>query len=312
MGPGLAQAIPRYPQYGVTSFMATTFTLPEDRTNAALEAMAEVLEQPPPGARCLGIHVEGPHLSPARPGMATAKWFQPLTWEIFERLQQQARGHIRMITFAPEEGDAMGVIPQLCRAGVVPVIGHSDATFSQVEEAVALGLAHATHTFNAMRGLHHREPGVVGAVLYFDEIFAEFIADGVHLHPAAIELLLRAKGTDRAILISDSAPVAALPSGEYDWEHERIYVRDGRCELEDGTIAGAHALLDTGVRTLVGKLGLPLGKALVPATCTAADSVGAEAKGRIAPDLDADLVLLDEDLYPVRTLVEGQTVWVRQ
>ena len=311
MGSQLADVIPALPAYGVTSFMATTLTLPRGEVIECLHEMNEVLAAPPRGAHCLGIHIEGPHLAPTKPGMATAEWVYPLTWEDFQVFQEAAGGHIRMITFAPEAGKAMEVIPQLVAAGVVPVIGHTDATFDQVARAVELGANHATHTYNAMRPLGHREPGVVGAVMYFDQVYAELIADGIHIHPVAMDILLRVKGLDKVVLISDAAPIAGLPDGEYAWEHKPIFVKAGRCQLADGTLAGAHALLDTGVRNLVRKVGLPLEQALIPATRTAAASVGATTKGRIAAGCDADIVLLDEELIPAMTLVGGEVVWER-
>ncbi len=311
MGPGLAHVIRALPAFGVTAFLATTLTLPRDETLASLKTMAAVLDTPPPGAQCLGIHLEGPFLSPARPGMATSDWFEPLTWDRFQTFQQTARGHIRMLTFAPEIGEAMACIPRLVEAGVVPVIGHSDATFEQVAQAVQLGLSHATHTFNAMRPLHHREPGVVGAVMYFDDIVAELIADGVHVHPAVMAILLRVKGLEHVALVSDAAPLAGLPDGDYEWEHKPVFVRDGSCRLADGTIAGAHALLDTGVRNLVRLVGLPLEQALVPATRVPAGVLRLR-KGRLSPGYDADVVLLDEALQPVLTIVGGEEVFRRE
>jgi N-acetylglucosamine-6-phosphate deacetylase len=256
----------------------------------------------------LGIHLEGPFLSPDQPGAATSDWFEPLTWEGFQTFQRAARGHIRIVTFAPELGEAMACIPRLIEAGVVPVIGHSNATFEQVAQAVRLGLTHATHSFNAMRPLHHREPGVVGAVMYFDQIVAQLIADGVHVHPAVIAILLRIKGVERVALVSDAAPLAGLPDGEYEWEHKAVFVRDGSCRLADGTLAGAHALLDTGVRNLVSLVGLPLEQALVPATRVPARVLGLH-KGRLAAGYDADVVLLDSDLRPALTLVRGETAF---
>jgi N-acetylglucosamine-6-phosphate deacetylase len=310
MGPDLAQVIRDLPAFGVTAFLGTTLTLPHDEVVAGLDAMAAVLDTPPPGAHCLGIHLEGPFLSPTRPGMATSDWFEPLNWERFQTLQQAARGRIRMLTFAPEAGEAMACIPRLIGAGVVPVIGHSNATFEQVAQAVELGLAHATHTFNAMRPLHHREPGVVGAVMYFDEIVAELIADGVHVHPVVMAILLRIKGLERVALVSDAAPLAGLPDGEYEWEHKPVFVRDGSCRLADGTIAGAHALLDRGVRNLVNQVGLPLEQALVPTTRVPAGVLGLR-NGRLAPGYDADVVLLDSALRPALTLVGGDVAFDR-
>ena len=311
MGLGLAEVIRALPAYGVTSFMATTLTYPRSEVVEALETMSEIPAAPPQGANCLGIHLEGPHLSTKRPGMSTADWLYALTMEDFHALQSAADGRLRMITFAPEEGNAMEAIPALVAEGVVPVIGHSEATFEQVKRAVELGLNHATHTYNAMRPLQHREPGTVGAVMYFDQIYAELIADGVHIHPAAMEILLRVKGVDKVVLISDASPLAGLPDGIYEWEHKPVHVREGRCALEDGTLAGAHELLDTGVRNLVNLLGLPLEKALIPATRAAADSIGASQKGRLVAGCDADIVILDQQVMPVATFVGGRLMYHR-
>ncbi len=308
MGPALAQVIRDLPAFGVTAFLATTLTLPHDETLTALEAMADVLNKPSSGAQCVGIHLEGPFLSPTRPGMATPDWFEPLTWESFQTFQRVARGHIRLLTFAPEMGEAMACLPHLIEMGVVPAIGHSSATFEQVAQAVQLGLSHATHTFNAMSPLHHRDPGVVGAVMHFGEIVAQLIADGVHVHPAVMAILLRIKGVDRVALVSDAAPLAGLPDGEYEWKHKPVFIRDGSCRLADGTLASAHTLLDTGVRNLVELVGLPLKQALVPATRVPAGVLGL-CKGRLAPGYGADVVLLDSDMRPVLTVVRGETVF---
>ena len=308
MGPALAQVMRDLPAFGVTAFLATTLTLPRDETLTALRAMAEVIDTPPSGAQCVGIHLEGPFLSPTRPGMATADWFEPLTWESFQMFQQAAGGHIRLLTFAPEVDQAMAFIPRLTEAGVIPAIGHSSATFEQVAQAVQLGLRHATHTFNAMPLLHHRQPGVVGAVLFFDQIVAQLIADGVHVHPAVMAILLRIKGVERVALVSDAGPLAGLPDGEYEWEHKPVFVRDGICRLADGTLASVHTLLDTGVRNLVELVGMPLERALVPATRVPARVLGLR-KGRLMPGYDADIVLLDSELQPVLTLVRGKIVF---
>ena len=308
MGPGLADVIRVLPQFGVTAFLGTTLTLPEDETLVGLEAMARVLGAPPTGAQCLGVHLEGPFLSPEKPGMATSEWFEPFTWELFEVLQKAAGGYIRMMTFAPEFGNSMRHMPRLIESGVMPVVGHSEATFEQMTEAVQAGLAHASHTFNAMPALHHRHPGVLGAVLYYPEIIAELIADGIHVHPAVMSILLRVKGLDGVCLVSDASPYAGMPDGEYEWEHKPLLVSDGACRLANGTIAGAHALLDTGVRNLVEMVGLSLNEALIPATSVPAQVLGVN-KGRLAPGYDADIVLMDANQRVVMTMVGGEVVY---
>lgn len=311
MGPGLAEAIRSYPRHGITSFMATTQTAPEGETVGALEQMAAIMSSPPNGAVCLGIHLEGPHLSPDQPGMARPELFKPLVWEDFERLQAAADGAISMITLAPEVVRPMELLTRLRDVGVLPVVGHSSATFDQMAEAVRHGLNHASHTYNAMGRFHHREPGVVGAVLHFDSIFAEIIADGIHLHPAAISILVKAKGVERTVLVSDSAPIAGLSDGEYSWRDEGVRVRAGRCELADGTLAGSASPLDVGLRSLTDSVGLTLDDALITATESPARSVGLESKGRLAPGFDADLVLLDEGLHPTLTMIRGEVRWTQ-
>jgi N-acetylglucosamine-6-phosphate deacetylase len=309
-GPGLTEVIRNLPRFGVTSFMATTLTLPWDETRLSLRSMADQLARPPAGAECLGIHIEGPFLSPLRPGMAQPDWLEPLSWDRFQVHQEASAGLIRMVTFAPEAGAAMSVIPRLVEAGVIPVIGHTDATFEQATEAIRLGASQATHTYNAMRPLHHREPGTVGAVMYDDTIYAEMIGDGLHVHPAAMAILVRAKGLDRVLLISDAAPVAGLPPGEYEWGHRPVFVREGGlCELANGTIAGAHALLDDGLRRLVREVGLPLADAVVLASRTPARSVNRPRKGVLEAGADADLVVLDDDLAVAMTFVAGDLLW---
>jgi N-acetylglucosamine-6-phosphate deacetylase len=312
MGKTLANVIETLPRFGVTSFLATTVTLPDERTLSGLQEMAQVLDNPPPGAQCLGIHIEGPHLSPKRPGMANAEWFRPLTLDELDRFQAACGDRMRMITFAPEEGDAMQFIPELLERDIVPVIGHSDASFEQVGEAVALGLNHATHTFNAMRPMHHRDPGVVGAVMAFPEIIAQLIADAHHVHPGAMRALVNAKGADGICLISDAAPFAGLPDGTYSWEGYEVIIEQETCRLESGTIAGAHQLMDKGFGNLIQKVGMTPEQATLCAAYVPAKSIGIEArKGVIQPGYDADLMVMDADYNVDLTMIKGQIAWQR-
>ncbi|HWS24288.1 MAG TPA: N-acetylglucosamine-6-phosphate deacetylase [Anaerolineales bacterium] len=312
MGADLGMVIQKYPQFGVTSFMATTLTYPRQEVINALTEMGRQLTEPPRGAHCLGIHLEGPHLSPAKPGMATAEWVYPLNQQDVVDFQAASRGHLRMITFAPEAPGALEVIPYLIQNNIIPVIGHSEADYETVKKAASLGLNHATHTYNAMRPLNHREPGVVGAVMTIDEIYAELIGDGVHVHPVAMEILFRAKGMDKVVLISDSAPFANMPEGQYEWEHKPLIVKNGKCTLEDGTLAGAYHCLDAGVRNLVNLLGYPLEKALLPATTNPARSVGIFDRGALEPGYWADISLFNSDLQPAATFCAGDLVWEKE
>lgn len=308
MGTGLARVMAQLPAYGVTAFLATTVSMPQSETLDALATMARILDAPSPGARCLGIHLEGPFLARRRAGMAREEWLSAPDWETAERCFDAARNHVRMVTLAPELPGGLDFLSRCLRRGVVPSIGHSDASFDQVGLAVDRGLRHATHTFNAMRPLHHREPGVVGAVMVHEAIVAELIADGVHVHPAVVDLLLRVKGIERVALVSDASPLAGLPDGAYEWGGQTVRVGDGACRLADGTLAGAHTLLDTGLRTLVCELKYALGAALVSAATVPARVLGVRA-GRLEPGCHADIVLLNESLRPARTLVGGVDVW---
>jgi len=309
-GQGLREVVQALPRFGVTSFLATTVTLPMPEIKQRLKQMAEVLAHPPMGANCLGIHLEGPHLSPKRPGMANSAWFHPLTLEEFKSLQEAADGNIRMLTFAPEEGEALQLIPSLIEQGVIPVIGHSDASYELVAKAVALGLAHATHTFNAMPPFHHRAPGVIGAVMAFPQIIAQLIADGHHVHPGAMRALLNAKGAHGVCLISDAAPFAALPEGEYQWGEYTLVIKDGKCSLPDGTLAGAHALMDEGFRNLIRLVGTTPSEASICAAEVPARVLGlGKRKGRIQPGWDADLIVMDEAYRLIMTLVGGKILW---
>jgi N-acetylglucosamine-6-phosphate deacetylase len=313
MGPQLRDLARALPSFGVTAFLATTIPRPRPQLLTRLRAMARVIAHPPPdGAPCLGIHLEGPFLSSAQAGVAEESWFEPWSEEAFQRFQDAAGGRIRMLTLAPEVGaETMHALPGLRQAGVVPSIGHSNATFAQVRRAVELGLRHASHTFNAMRAFHHREPGVAGAVLFFEQLVAQAIADGVHLHPATLTLLWRLKGPRGLVLVSDAAPPAALPPGTYRWDERTLVVADGACRRPDGTLAGSHTPLDGGLRHLVHQVGVPLAEALPTVTATPARVLNLPRRGCLAPGARADVVLLDPALRPVRTLIAGRQVFPR-
>ena len=213
-----------------------------------------------------------------------------------------------MLTFAPEMGDALQVIPLLVQEGIIPTMGHTDADYDTIQRAVALGLNHATHTYNAMRGLHHREPGALGAVFDHDEIIAQMIADGHHIHPAAMRILLRAKGAERICVVSDATPPAAAPAGEYEWEGYTLYHDGQTSRLEDGTLAGSVTLINRMLPVLVDQVGVSMRDAVLMMTDVPATLLGLR-KGRLAPGYDADLVVLGPDYEPTLTMIRGEVVY---
>jgi N-acetylglucosamine-6-phosphate deacetylase len=307
-GPDLANIIRILPSHGITAFLPTTYITKRDRLLEIVSNMADVIENPPVGAQVMGIHMEGPWLSPKRSGMGNPDLFYPLTEEEVYTFQRAARGHIRMLTFAPEMGDSLHVIPLLVQEGIIPTMGHTDADYETIQSAVALGLNHATHTYNAMRGLHHREPGALGAVFDHDEIIAQMIADGQHIHPAAMRILLRVKGAERICVVSDATPPAGAPSGEYEWEGYTLYHDGQTSRLEDGTLAGSVTLINRMLPVLIDQVGLSMREAVLMMTDVPATLLGVH-KGRLAPGYDADLTVLGTDYEPLLTMIQGEIVY---
>jgi N-acetylglucosamine-6-phosphate deacetylase len=307
-GATLADVIELLPLHGITAFLPTTYPVRPEVFADELALMADLIEAPPVGARAAGIHLEGPYFNPAKAGMADPALLYPLSRADFEKWQAAARGRIRMVTFAPEEGEALSLVPWLIESDVIPTMGHSDADFDTVSRAVALGVRHATHTFNAMRGLHHREPGLAGAVLYYRQIVGQLIADGHHVHPAVMAVMLRAKGVDRVCLISDAVPFATLPPGRYRWGRYEIILDGETSRLPDGTLAGSAQMINTMLGVLVDKVGLSLAEALVTATVVPADVLGLN-KGRLEAGREADIVALDERYQPSLTIIGGEVIY---
>ncbi len=308
---GAASMAELLPQYGVTSFVPTTVSAPLNRVATALEDLASCIETETPGAHILGAHLEGPFISPKYPGALDAAHIRPFNAAAFDDLWEASKGHIRLVTIAPEVQANMRAIPALVEKGIVASIGHTDATFAEAEEAVAAGVSHVTHVFNAMRGLQQREPGVLGTVLHRDEVVAELIGDGMHVHPAVMGLLFRVKGASRVALISDAIPAATLPLGEHRWGTGHVIVDASGSHLADGTIAGSVQPLIVGLHVLVNEVGLPFQQALASMTRTPAAVLGLK-KGDLLPGYDADLVVLDGDLQPWMTMVGGKVAFSRE
>ena len=292
--------------HGTTALLATTIPAPVDELEAAARAIARSASRRE-GAGVLGAHLEGPFLSPGRAGALDPEAFLEPDPAVLARLLTAGAGSIRVMTIAPELPGAPELIDSLVSRGVVTSLGHTDATYAQARAAVRRGARGATHLFNAMRPLHHREPGVAGAVLDLPEVSCELICDGIHVDPAALRLALRAKGTKGVRLVTDAIHAAGMPDGSYRLAGAEVIVSAGRASVAGGgPIAGSTLTMDAAVRNAVRFLDLSLEEACIAASSNPARLLGlGDRKGAISPGLDADLVVLDEELRVCGTLIAG-------
>jgi N-acetylglucosamine-6-phosphate deacetylase len=251
------------------------------------------------GARILGVHLEGPFINPGKLG-AQPDFARPLSIDELKRLH--ALAPIRLITLAPEVAENMAAIEGLCAAGFKVQLGHSLASYEQGVNALARGAGGFTHLFNAMTGLHHREPGLVGAALAHAS-YAEIIPDLVHVHPGAIRVAMRA--IPRLFCVTDSTAAAGMPDGEYRLGRHTVMKCLGGVRLADGTLAGSTLTMDQALRNLVDELGLDLQQASQRVSTHAADYLGLHDRGRLEAGAWADLVVLDRDLTVTAVYAEG-------
>lgn len=295
-------------EHGVTSYYPTTVTASLNETLRALEHLERAVEQAeksavPNRARPLGIHLEGPFLSHLRRGVHPPEKLVAPDVKTFDRFWQAAKGRIRVMTIAPELPGALEVIAEANGRGVCVSIGHSDATLEQARAGIAAGARHATHTFNAMRPLGHRDPGIAGEVLTNAAISADIIADGIHVHPTMVRLFLQAKGADRAVLITDATAATGMPEGQYMLGSLEVEVRDGKC-LHDGKLAGSVLTLDRAVRNTMEFAGLDLQQSVRLVSLNPARTVKLD-RGTLQAGSVADMVALSPSGEVKATLVNG-------
>jgi N-acetylglucosamine-6-phosphate deacetylase len=296
-----------FARHGVTAYLPTTFAAPGQTIQAAIDNVA-CCPQPAGGARHLGLHLEGPYCNPEHRGAQPLEQIRPPDHREYSPWLEG--GWVRLVTLAPELEGALALIEAGSSRGVEFAVGHSGASYEQVLAAADRGLRQATHTFNGMLGLHHRTPGTAGAVLADERIYAQVIADGVHVHPAVVRVLVRAKGVDRVILITDAMRATGLGDGDYDLGGHPIAVRSGIARTAAGGLAGSTLTLDEALRRAMRFADLPLVAALHMVTATPAAALGlAGRKGTLAPGADADVVLLDSELRVRLTLVAGQVAY---
>jgi N-acetylglucosamine-6-phosphate deacetylase len=299
---------------GTAHYLATTVTAPMDTTLRALEKLAKVI----PGtakdgwmsgsARPLGIHLEGPFLSHTKRGVHPPEYLLEPSIAAFDRMFEAAEGQVRLMTLAPELNGAAELAAHAAQCGVRVSVGHSNATAAETRAAFAAGATSATHTFNAMRTLDHREPGILGEVLTDDAIFAELICDGIHSAPEMTRLWWRAKGPERGILVTDAMSAAGMPDGEYQLGGFAVQVADGRA-TRDGVLAGSVLTLDRALANCVKFTGAAVDRALRAVTANPAEMVGLEnMSGHVAVGRPANLVVLNAEAKLMATFVNGVRV----
>ncbi len=301
---------------GVAHFLATTVTAPVDRTLRALEGIADAMEAGEQGlcARPVGIHLEGPFISHAKRGVHPVAEIQGPSVALFERFQEAARGQIKLMTIAPETQGALELIGHAAGAGVRVSVGHSDATAAETRAAIAAGAVSATHTFNAMRRLDHREPGIAGVVLDVENLYAELICDGIHVAPEFVRLWLRAKGGERAILVTDGISATGMPDGNYRLGELEVTVAEGRCLLASDlaagkeTLAGSVLTMDRAVANLQSITGASLATAVRAASENPAQMLGLGKLCEIAVGKPANFNLFSADGTLQQTMLRGR--WV--
>jgi N-acetylglucosamine-6-phosphate deacetylase len=291
---------------GTTAMLATTMTAPYEGISAVLSVVEAYMKAEMPHAQLLGVHLEGPFISPKFPGAQNPAYIvlPQIAW--LEGWVKQHPDVIRLLTLAPEREGALPLISWLKNQGITVACGHTDASYEQIEAAVEHGLHHAVHTFNAMRVLHHREPGTVGAVLSDDRIYAEVIADGHHVHPACIQLLSKAKPHDKLLLVTDAMSATGLSEGIFELGGLKVIVKGGVARLLEGdSLAGSTLTMIDAFRFCVEKVGLSIPQVSQMASGNPAATLGLSAQmGSIAVGKQADLILVSPEL-------QLQNVWIK-
>lgn len=297
------------PSEGTTSFLATTITSSKEHIEKALVNVKDYIEgiQPRGQAEVLGIHLEGPFINPERAGAQPLEHIRPHDRRQMEEWLSLASGHIKQVTLAPEQAGGLSVVELLTRRGVITSIGHSDATFEEVHTAVEVGATCVTHLYNQMRGLHHREPGTVGAAFLLDEVRAEIIVDGIHVRPEMVQLAFKQKGKEGLILVTDAMRAKYLGDGKYDLGGQQVTVTGETALLEDGALAGSVLKMGNAVKNMMTYTSCSLADAITMASENPAKQLNLfDRKGSLAVGKDADIVILNGQNDVIMTFCRGE------
>ncbi|MCM1130428.1 MAG: N-acetylglucosamine-6-phosphate deacetylase [Roseburia sp.] len=294
---------------GTTSCLATTMTQSLDTLFSSLKVLRDYIEENPKGVEILGIHLEGPFISPKYAGAQPRDYILPCSVDIFDKLNKQAGNHIKEVTLAVEE-NGMDLVKHLVKQNIVASLGHTDCTYVQAKEAVLAGATSISHMFNAMRGLHHREAGAVGAGLLHKELNCELICDGKHVLPPVVNLLYQAKQKTGISLITDAMEAKWMPDGIYQLGGQEVIVSKGMAKLKDGTLAGSILKMNEAIYRFMQITNCSLTDAIDLATINPANCLHiADKKGSIAVGKDADLVVIDQKLNVYMTVCRGEIIY---
>lgn len=305
---GVSRSIARH---GTTAFLPTTVSSPPEVLTDAVERIGTSLSKAFDGARPLGIHLEGPFISAAKRGTHKATNVIAPDAGLFQKWIRASNNSIRLITVAPELEGIDSLLRVANDSGVTVAMGHSNADFDEASTAAGRGVCYAVHTFNAMRGFSHRDPGIVGTVLSDDRIFAEIIVDGIHVDRSAVRIFARAKGKERVLLATDATSATDMPDGRYVLGSDTVEVVNGTCRDTEGRLAGSTLTQEVAFRNFMDWTDFAFEEALLGLTLNPARALKLEKKGVLEPDADADVVCLDAEFRVIKTFVAGKLVFER-
>ena len=294
-------------QTGVTSFLVSTVTMPIESISHAIENVVKNKEKVE-GAQILGVHMEGPFFSKVYKGAQPEEYMIHPTIQNFVSIVNNNEDIVKKVSLAPELEGATELIPYLFEKGIIVSLGHTNATYQEAQRAIDLGATSATHTYNAMTPLTHREVGVTGTVMINQNVYAELVLDGIHVSYPAAKILLKMKGKDKVVLITDSVETAGLPDGIYESSMGTVRINNHQVRLLNGTLAGSQADMNQCVKNVYQHLGLTLNEAVSLASYNPAKSLGIDKMGEIKVGNFADIIFFDDNFQIKQTIVKGKVL----